>query len=69
MKLRTTSTGLIAHDEATGRWFPIPGEDDLLAFLAKGEDGRERARAALDAGEEVDPATAGLPFRPRSIRA
>lgn len=69
MKLRTTPDGLIALDDATGRWIRVPGDDDLLTFLASGEEGRARARAALAHGEEADPATAILPFRPRSIRA
>ena len=71
MKLRTTPSGLIALDEANARWIRIPGEDDLLTFLAGGAAAQAVARAAFadpDA-ESVDPATAGLPFRPRSIRA
>lgn len=69
MKLRTTPQGLIAHDAARDRWVLIEGE--LLGFLAEGEAGRERATAAFAAGDAVvvDPATAGLPFRPRSLRA
>lgn len=70
MKLRTTPRGVIAEDTATGRWVALPGEDDLLAFLAGGEAARARAQAAIDAAVDVvDPAEAGLPFRPRSIRA
>lgn len=70
MKLRMTSGGVIAEDEEHDRWVRVPGEDDLLAFLATGEEGRERAREAIAAGADVvDPATATLPFRPRSIRA
>lgn len=70
MKLRTTPRGVIAEDTATGRWVAVPGEDDLLAFLAGGEAARARAQAAIDAAVDVvDPAEAGLPFRPRSIRA
>lgn len=71
MKLRRTPTGLIAHDDTTDRWIALPGDHDLLAFLAEGAPARERAQAAIDAGdaEVVDPATAVLPFRPRSIRA
>jgi len=47
---------------------------DLLAFLAGGAAAREAASAALeaargDAAVAVDPATATLPFRPRSLRA
>lgn len=70
MKLRTTPRGVIAEDTANGRWVALPGEDDLLAFLAGGEEARARAQAAIDAAVDVvDPAEAGLPFRPRSIRA
>lgn len=47
---------------------------DLLAFLAGGEATRAAAAAAVDAAREdpgaaADPAVAGLPFRPRSLRA
>ncbi|HZV75443.1 MAG TPA: fumarylacetoacetate hydrolase family protein [Conexibacter sp.] len=47
---------------------------DMLAFLAGGDATREAAGAALEAAREdpavaADPATAGLPFRPRSLRA
>ncbi|MDO9356957.1 MAG: fumarylacetoacetate hydrolase family protein [Solirubrobacteraceae bacterium] len=70
MKLRTTKAGLIAHDEAGDRWVRIPGQSDLLAFLAAGDEVRAAAQAALtEATESVDPATAVLPFQPRSIRA
>ncbi len=70
MKLRTTPRGVIAEDTANGRWVALPGEDDLLAFLAGGEEARARAQAAIDAAVDVvDPAEAVLPFRPRSIRA
>ena len=71
MKLRTTPEGLIAHDPARDRWVLLPGERDLVGFLAEGAPARERALAALAAENavEVDPASAGLPFRPRSMRA
>jgi len=71
VKLRTTPDGLIAHDPQRDRWIALPGESDLLAFLAEGQPARERAAAALDAPDAVvaDPAAAGLPFRPRSMRA
>lgn len=47
---------------------------EMLAFLAAGEPAREAARAALaavadDPAVSADPAAAGLPFRPRSLRA
>jgi 2-keto-4-pentenoate hydratase/2-oxohepta-3-ene-1,7-dioic acid hydratase in catechol pathway len=67
MKLRTTPSGLIAEDPTTGRWVLVPGDDDLLAFLAKAPD--DRAAAVAAATEPGDPSTAGLPFRPRSMRA
>lgn len=71
MKLRMTAEGLIAHDAERDRWVRLPGEDDLVAFLAEGAPARARAAAALASPDavEVDPATAVLPFRPRSMRA
>lgn len=71
MKLRRTPDGLIAYDDTNHRWVLLPGEDDLLAFLAEGAAARERAAAAMTASDaqEVDPSTAVLPFQPRSIRA
>ncbi len=47
---------------------------DLLAFLAGGEATRAAATAAVEAVRDdpaaaADPSTAGLPFRPRSLRA
>ncbi len=72
MKLRHTTGGLIAHDTGRDRWVHLPGESDLVGFLAEGEPALERARtaiAAADAASEADPSTAGLPFSPRSMRA
>jgi 2-keto-4-pentenoate hydratase/2-oxohepta-3-ene-1,7-dioic acid hydratase in catechol pathway len=69
MKLRTTPSGLIVHDAERGRWVALPEEGDLLAFLAEGAPARARAAAAMPGAEAVDPGTAGLPFRPRSLRA
>ncbi len=71
MRLRTTAEGLIAHDPQRDRWVRLPGEHDLLAFLAAGDEAHRRAEAAIAADDavEADPGTAGLPFRPRSIRA
>ncbi|MEA2170520.1 MAG: hypothetical protein QOF76_3820 [Solirubrobacteraceae bacterium] len=60
MRLRSTPDGLIAHEG--DRWVRLPGETDLLAFLA----GDARARPT---GDEADPAAAVLPFKPRSLRA
>ena len=71
MKLRTTPEGVIAYDPDRGRWVRLPGERDLLAFLGEGAAARERAAAAIAAGDvvEADPSEAGLPFPPRSMRA
>jgi 2-keto-4-pentenoate hydratase/2-oxohepta-3-ene-1,7-dioic acid hydratase in catechol pathway len=73
MKLRRTGEGVIAEG-ADSRWYPLPGETDLVAFLAGGEEARGAAQVEIDAaaaasGASVDPATAILPFRPRSMRA
>ena len=71
MKLRTTPDGLIAHDPQRDRWVRLPAERDALSFLAEGKPARERANAAIAAEDaiEADPSDAGLPFRPRSMRA
>jgi 2-keto-4-pentenoate hydratase/2-oxohepta-3-ene-1,7-dioic acid hydratase in catechol pathway len=72
MKLRHTTGGLIAHDAERDRWVRLPGESDLVGFLAEGEPALVRAQAAIaavDAGSAADPSTAGLPFTPRSMRA
>lgn len=71
MKLRATPTGLIVHDPERARWVQLPGEHDLLAFMAEGAPARERAAAASAADDavEADPDAAVLPFRPRSMRA
>jgi 2-keto-4-pentenoate hydratase/2-oxohepta-3-ene-1,7-dioic acid hydratase in catechol pathway len=71
VKLRTTSEGLIAHDSGRDRWVRLPGELDLVRFLGEGATARDRATAAFTAKDavEADPSDAGLPFRPRSIRA
>lgn len=71
MKLRSTDDGLIAHDPERDRWVRLPEERDLLALRGEGAPARERAAAAVAADDaaEADPSTAGLPFRPRSMRA
>ena len=70
MKLRTTNDGLIAQQEATGEWFTLPGEREMLAFLAESPQERKRVLdQAIAAGERAKPDAAGLPFAPRSIRA
>jgi 2-keto-4-pentenoate hydratase/2-oxohepta-3-ene-1,7-dioic acid hydratase in catechol pathway len=74
MKLRRTSEGLIAA-APDGRWFALPGQTDMVEFLAAGEETRRAAQEALDAAAAdpgstpADRATATLPFRPRSMRA
>lgn len=73
MKLRRTPGGLIAQ-AGDGRWFALAGETDLVDFLARGEQARVAAQAAIEeaaagAGVAVDPAEAILPFQPRSMRA
>jgi 2-keto-4-pentenoate hydratase/2-oxohepta-3-ene-1,7-dioic acid hydratase in catechol pathway len=73
VKLRRTDDGLIAQ-AGDGRWFALPGEDDLVDFLARGEGAHVAAQAALeraaaDSAPAVDPASAILPFQPRSMRA
>jgi 2-keto-4-pentenoate hydratase/2-oxohepta-3-ene-1,7-dioic acid hydratase in catechol pathway len=73
MKLRRTEAGLIAQ-AGDGRWFALPGESALVDFLSRGEEARAAGEAAVAAAAgsgapAVDPATATLPFRPRSMRA
>jgi 2-keto-4-pentenoate hydratase/2-oxohepta-3-ene-1,7-dioic acid hydratase in catechol pathway len=73
MKLRRTPAGLIAR-AGDGRWFALPGEDDMVDFLARGEEARAAARVTLDravagSAPAVDPGEAILPLRPRSMRA
>lgn len=74
MKLRRTPDGLIA-EAPDGRWFALPGEDDMVGFLARSEDARRDAQAAIEAAAAdpaatpADPAVAILPFEPRSMRA
>ncbi len=74
MKLRQTPAGVIA-EAPDGRWFGLPGQADLIEFLAAGAQARAAAQAALDAAAAdpaatpADPAAATLPFRPRSMRA
>src|SRR3954454_1016668 len=60
MLLRTTPDGLIASDDAAGRWASL-GARDLLEFLAGGEEAERQARAALADSPPADPAGAGLP--------
>ena len=71
MKLRTTPDGLIARDVERDRWVRLHDERDLVAFLGEGEAARERAATVNTSADavEADPTKAGLPFRPRSMRA
>lgn len=79
MKLRRTAAGLIAwHD--SGVWVPLRGDGlseqestDMIAFLRGGSQTRAAAEAILAASDPreraVDPASASIPFQPRSMRA
>jgi 2-keto-4-pentenoate hydratase/2-oxohepta-3-ene-1,7-dioic acid hydratase in catechol pathway len=71
MNLRTTPDGLIARDLERDRWVRLQDERDLVAFLGEGEAARERAATVIASADavEADPTKAGLPFRPRSMRA
>ena len=65
---------MIAEDPERRRWVSLPQAGDMLSLLARGAEGRAEvaARLAAVAGDEsaaVDPATAGLPFAVRSMRA
>ncbi len=68
MKLRMTPGGLIA-EHTDGTWRLVPGQPDLLEFLAASPDERAKVQGALGDAEVADPADAILPFRPRSLRA
>jgi 2-keto-4-pentenoate hydratase/2-oxohepta-3-ene-1,7-dioic acid hydratase in catechol pathway len=68
MKLRTTPAGLIAqHVDDT--WRLVPGDRTLLEVLALDAGTRAAIQLSLADADLADPSTAGLPFRPRSIRA
>lgn len=74
MKLRSTPEGAIVEDPQRGRWVRAPQGDDVLTLLAGGAETRQAleshiAAVAGDEGEAVDPASAGLPFEARSLRA
>ena len=80
MKLRRIAEGLIVRHDS-GHWVPVRGEgltdeesQDMVAFLAGGEETRAVAEAMLagiedPAAEAVDPARRSIPFQPRSMRA
>jgi 2-keto-4-pentenoate hydratase/2-oxohepta-3-ene-1,7-dioic acid hydratase in catechol pathway len=71
MRLRTAPDGVIAYDEQRSRWVRLDGDHDLVSFLSEGAPARERALVVMAAEDapDADPAAAGLPFRPRSMRA
>jgi 2-keto-4-pentenoate hydratase/2-oxohepta-3-ene-1,7-dioic acid hydratase in catechol pathway len=65
---------VIVEDPERGRWVSLPGAGDVVALLGRGAEGRAEVASRLEAvaGDEsavVDPASAGLPFAPRSMRA
>jgi len=80
MKLRRIAEGLIVRHDS-GHWVPLRGEgltdeqsQDMVAFLAGGEETRAAAEAMLAGIEDpaavaLDPAGASIPFQPRSMRA
>jgi len=74
MKLRSTPAGVIAEDPERGRWVSLPQTGDLLSLLAGGAEARAEIADHIEsvAGNEsaaADPSAAGLPFKPRSMRA
>lgn len=73
VKLRSTSEGVIVEDAERGRWVRAP-QGDMLALLAGGADAQQELESHIEAvaGDEsaaADPASAGLPFEARSLRA
>jgi 2-keto-4-pentenoate hydratase/2-oxohepta-3-ene-1,7-dioic acid hydratase in catechol pathway len=65
---------VIVEDPERGRWVSLPGAGDVLTLLGRGAEGRAEVASQLEAVADdesvaVDPATAGLPFAPRSMRA
>lgn len=71
MKLRSTPKGVIAEDRERERWIALPPGRDLLAVLASGAETSAEIERQIHAGDAIvaDPAPAGLPFAPRSMRA
>lgn len=74
MKLRSTAEGVIVEDAARGRWVSLPWDDDLLAVLSADAERRAEIAALIESSADdesivADPASAGLPFEPRSMRA
>ena len=60
--MRVTAEGLIAEDAERARWVRLPGDDDLLSFLAGGPEAVARAEQALADAPSADPDGAVLPF-------
>jgi 2-keto-4-pentenoate hydratase/2-oxohepta-3-ene-1,7-dioic acid hydratase in catechol pathway len=71
LKLRSTPKGVIVEDPKRERWIALPPGRDLLAVLARPAETRAEIERQIDAGDAMiaDPAPAGLPFAPRSLRA
>ena len=65
---------MIVEDPERERWVSLPGAGDLVSLLARGTEGRAEVSSRIESSAEdesvaVDPATAELPFVPRSMRA
>lgn len=60
---------MIVEDPERQRWVSLPQAGDILSLLARGAEGRAEVASQLEEGSPVDPATAGLPFAVRSMRA
>lgn len=71
MKLRSTPKGVIVEDPKRERWIALPPGRDLLTVLACPAETRAEIERQICAGDAIvaDPAPAGLPFEPRSLRA
>ena len=70
MKLGRGGGGLVAFDEGRGSWVALDQKrfgDELLELLADAEALEAAAGSLGDSPEAAPPA--GLPFRPRSLRA
>src|SRR4029450_13161467 len=65
VKLRVTAQGLIGEDAERARWVRLPGSEDLLSFLAGGDETGGRAEAGMASAPQADPSAALLPFHPR----
>ena len=71
MRLRNTAEGVIVEDPERERWIALPPGRGLLDVLARRAEVAAEVERHIQAGDAVvaDPATAGLPFAPRSMRA